>query len=130
MEFSLKWPCLYPVFGHAFTPYPLFQILLILSTKCWNSAFNAQRSRVIFESNYSGLTCRRRSENICSSSCGGAQEKRKDRMKLSLSPEWVGKTSLGPSYLRFGRIFIHSQLRVWCLIMRKTGRSHHLIMWL
>jgi hypothetical protein len=27
---------------------------------------------------------------ICSSS-GGAQEKRKDRMKLSLSPEWVEK---------------------------------------
>jgi hypothetical protein len=56
------------------------------------------------------------------------RKKRKDRMKLSLSPEWVQKTSLGPSYFRFGRIFIHSQLRVCCLIVRKTGRSHHLIM--
>ncbi len=38
----------------AFTPYPLFEwypqskeILLNLSMKCWNSAFNAQGSRVI-----------------------------------------------------------------------------------
>jgi hypothetical protein len=38
----------------SFTPYPLFQgyppskeIWLNLSTKCWNSAFNAQGSRVI-----------------------------------------------------------------------------------
>jgi len=54
LEISLKSPCPHPVFGPAFTPYPLFQwypqskeILLNLSMKCWNSAFNAQGSIVI-----------------------------------------------------------------------------------
>jgi hypothetical protein len=48
-------PCLHPVFGPVFTPLsPLFQwylqskdILLNLKMKCWNSAFNAQGSRLI-----------------------------------------------------------------------------------
>jgi len=42
------WPCLHPVFGPPFTPYPLFQwypqskdILMNLSMKCSYSAFNA-----------------------------------------------------------------------------------------
>jgi hypothetical protein len=39
----------------------------------------------VFETNYSSCTVRS-SENICSSS-GGAQEKRKERMKLSLPPK-------------------------------------------
>jgi hypothetical protein len=39
----------------------------------------------------------RSSENICSSS-GGAQERRKDKMKLSSPTKIGGKTSLGPSY--------------------------------
>ncbi len=51
---ELKWPYLHPVFGPPFTPYPLFQwylqskdILINLSMKCWNSAFNnAQGSRL------------------------------------------------------------------------------------
>jgi len=55
LELWVKSPYLHPVFGPAFTPiYPLFQwypqsekILLNLSMKCWNSAFNAQGSRVI-----------------------------------------------------------------------------------
>jgi hypothetical protein len=54
MELSVKSPCLHPEFGPAFTPYPFFQwylqsneILLNLSMKCWNSAFNGQGSRVI-----------------------------------------------------------------------------------
>jgi hypothetical protein len=45
--------CLHPVFGPPFTPYPLFQwypqskdILLNLSMKCSNSAFNAGDSRL------------------------------------------------------------------------------------
>jgi len=53
MELSVKSPCLHPVFGPAFTPYPLFQwylqsneILLNLRMKCWNSAFNRQGSKL------------------------------------------------------------------------------------
>jgi hypothetical protein len=49
-----KSPCLHPVIGPPFTPYPVFQwylqskeMLLNLNMKCWNSAFNAQGSRVI-----------------------------------------------------------------------------------
>ncbi len=58
------------LFGPAFTLYPVFQwylqnkeILLNLSMKSWNSAFNAQGSRVIISSSCTG----RSSENICSS---------------------------------------------------------------
>jgi hypothetical protein len=55
-EISLKSPSFHPVFGPAFTPYPLFQFssvckvkkfLLNLSMKCWNSAFNTQGLRII-----------------------------------------------------------------------------------
>ncbi len=67
---------------------------LIQGMKCWNSAFNAQGSRVIIVVVQVGAV----SENICSSS-GGGQVKRKDRMKLSLPPKLVEKLSLGPSYL-------------------------------
>ncbi len=43
---------------------------------------------------------------------GGAQEKAKDRMKLSLPPKLVKKTSLGPKlYFVFVKVF-HFQLRV------------------
>ncbi len=51
---SVKSPSLSPPISSAFTHYPLFQwypqskkLLLNLSMKCWNSAFNAQGSRVI-----------------------------------------------------------------------------------
>jgi len=54
IELSVKSPCLDPVFEPAFTPYMLFQwypqskdILLSLGMKCWNSASNAQGSRLI-----------------------------------------------------------------------------------
>jgi hypothetical protein len=54
IELSVKSPSLCPLFGRAFTPYPLFQwypqskeILLNLSIKYWKIAFNAQGSRVI-----------------------------------------------------------------------------------
>jgi hypothetical protein len=50
----LCYPESHPVFGLASTPYPHFQwypqrkeILIYLNMKCWNSAFNAQGSRVI-----------------------------------------------------------------------------------
>jgi hypothetical protein len=62
----------------SFTPYPLFQwypqskeILLNFSMKCSNLAFNAQGSRVIYDS-----CIGRSSENICNSN-GGEQEKGK-----------------------------------------------------
>jgi hypothetical protein len=50
----------------------------------------------MFQSTYSGCIARS-SENIRSSS-GGAPEKRKEGMKLSLPPKIAGKTSLGRSY--------------------------------
>jgi nicotinamide riboside transporter PnuC len=89
-------------FTLSFTPYPLFQwnlqskeSLLNLSMKCWNSASNAQGSRVIIVVIHVGGA----GQNICKSSWWCAQEKRKDRMKLSSSPTKIGgKTSLGPSH--------------------------------
>jgi hypothetical protein len=54
MKLFVKSSSLSPPVPSVFTPYPLFQwylqsneILLNLSMKCWNSAFNAQGSRVI-----------------------------------------------------------------------------------
>jgi hypothetical protein len=54
LELSVKSPSVSPPISSAFAPYPLFQwypqskeILLDLGMKCWNSAFNAQSSRVI-----------------------------------------------------------------------------------
>jgi hypothetical protein len=54
MKLSIKSPSLSPPILSAFTPYPLFEwylqsneILLNLSMKWWNSAFNAQGWRVI-----------------------------------------------------------------------------------
>ncbi len=53
-ELSRKSPCLHPVFGAPFNPFPLFhwylqskEILLNLSMKWWNSTFNAQGSKSI-----------------------------------------------------------------------------------
>jgi hypothetical protein len=66
------------------------EILLNLKMKWWNSAFNAQGSRVIIKLVQVGA-----SKNVCSRS-GGAQGKRKERMKLNLSPKLV--VSLGPSF--------------------------------
>jgi hypothetical protein len=54
IELSVNSPSVHPVFGPASTLYPLFQwylpsneILLNLSTKCWNAALKAQGLRVI-----------------------------------------------------------------------------------
>jgi len=74
VEIYVNSPCLYHVFGPAFTPYPLFQwYLQSKEILLKNSAFNAQGS----ETNYNYSSCTgRSSENICSSS-GGAQGKGK-----------------------------------------------------
>jgi hypothetical protein len=54
LDLSAKSPFVSLAISSAFTPYPLFQwypqskeILLNLGMKCWNSALNAQGSRVI-----------------------------------------------------------------------------------
>jgi hypothetical protein len=63
--------------------------------KCENSAFNAQGSRlIVVVLLHAGAV----KIFVGSSSSGGAQEKGKEGMKLSLQPKLVGKTSLGPSY--------------------------------
>jgi len=51
IELSIKYRCLHPIFGPAFTPYPLFQqskdILLNLSLKCCNSRQNAETQHLM-----------------------------------------------------------------------------------
>jgi hypothetical protein len=89
-ELSIKSPCLHPVFGPAFIPYPLFQwyrqnkeILLNLRMKCWNSAFNAQGSRVIIVIVQVGVKI-----YVASLEALG---KNKYGMKLNLSPKLLEK---------------------------------------
>ncbi len=89
------------VWGSCHPPIPSFSgirkvkdILLSLSMKCWNSAFNAQK----FETNYSSCTVR----NICSSS-GGALEKGKTGWNSIYHQNWCplmekGKTGLNSVY--------------------------------
>jgi hypothetical protein len=80
----------HPLFLFAFTPYPLFdwysqrkEILLNLSTKCWNSAFNAQQgSRVI-------IVVLRRVKAL-------KEMERGDETQFTTKISW--KTSWGPSY--------------------------------
>jgi hypothetical protein len=98
LELLEKSPCPHPLFGRAFSRYPLFQwcpqskeILLNLSMKCWNSAFTAQGSRLII------VFCTgKSSENICRSS-GGAQEIGKTD-ETQFTAKIAGKTSLRVSY--------------------------------
>jgi hypothetical protein len=54
--------------------------------KRWNSPFNAQGSRLMFETNYSSCTSKS-TENICSRS-EGAQEKGKTRWNLANHQNW------------------------------------------
>jgi predicted oxidoreductase (fatty acid repression mutant protein) len=81
------------VFGPSFTPYPLFQwypqskdILENLRMKCWNSAFNAQGSRLIIVVVQLGAVklyvaaLETLSEIICSS-IGDAQEKKERQVE-------------------------------------------------
>jgi hypothetical protein len=82
-----SYPLFHPLFPLlAFAPYPLFQwypqsneILLNLGIKCWNSTR--------FESNYSSCTGRS-TENIFSSSSGGAQEKWKTGWNSVYHQNW------------------------------------------
>jgi hypothetical protein len=59
--------------------------------KCWNSAFNAQGSRVIISVVQVGAV-----KYICSSS-GGAQEKERQD-ETEFTTKIAAKTSLRPSY--------------------------------
>jgi hypothetical protein len=63
------------------------EILLNLSIKCWNSAFNAQGLRVIVVVVHVGGATKIYMCNVS----GGAQEKRKDRLKLSIPPKLMEK---------------------------------------
>jgi hypothetical protein len=74
-----------------------------------------------FESNYNSCTGRS-SENICNTS-GGAQEKRKDRMKLSLPPKLVEKLVCVP-VISFCKIFIPVK-DAWCPIISKLAVLAH-----
>jgi len=70
IELSLKSPCLHPVFGPAFTPYPLFQWY----RQC-KEIWNAENQRLMHkaENNYSNCTGKS-SENL-SSSIPGKKER-------------------------------------------------------
>ncbi len=99
------------IFGPAFTHYPLFQwypqskeILLNLSMKCWNSAFNAQGSRVIIVVVQVGAV------KIFVAAVEALRIKERQD-EAQFITKFVGKTSLGPShfavvksYLLFCRI--------------------------
>ncbi len=93
------------------------EILLNLSMKCWNSALNAQGSRII------GSTGSSSQKSLCSS--GGAQSKGTTRWSSSWSSQFAtkigGKTSLGPNYFCYV-VYFHSQLRVLMPYYTKTGR--------
>ncbi len=119
IELSVKSPSVSPRISSAFAPYPLFQsylqskeILLNLSVKCWNSAFNAHRSRVIIVVVQGGA------EKIYVAAVAGAQEK-ETHDETQFTTKLGGKTSLGPSYFLLQNF--HSQLLVWCPIMPKLA---------
>jgi len=111
LELSVKLGCLlHPL---SFTPYPPFQwylqskeiLLNLLSRKLWNSAFNAQGLRVIIVVVQVGAV----KIYVCSSS-GGGQEKRKDRMNLSLVPKLVEQQLVWVLVISFCKIFIPSSV--------------------
>ncbi len=115
IELSGKSPCL-PVFGPAFTPYHVVEwylqskeILLNLSMKCWNLAFNAQGSRVIIVVVQEGAL------KIYVAAME-ALRKQERQMKLSWPPKLVEKLVWVPEILLCKNF--HSQLHVWCPIMR------------
>jgi len=115
----VKSPCLHPLFGPAFTPYPLFkwypqskENLLNLTMKRWNSAFNAQGSRVIIAPVQVGAV------KIYVASVEALREKERQD-ETQFTTKIGGKTSLGPSYFVLSNF--HSQLRAWCPIMPKLA---------
>jgi len=89
-----------------------------LSMKCWNSAFNAQGSRVtIVVVVQVGAV-----KIICSSSSGGAHEKGKEGMKLSLPPKLVEKTIVWVSVISFCKISF-PVTRLMPYYYAETGKS-------
>ncbi len=93
LDFSVKSPCLHPVFGPAFTQYSVVftEILLNLSLKRWNSGFNAQGSRLII------VDVQVRAVKIYVASVEALREKeRQDETQFTI--KIGGKTSLGPNY--------------------------------
>ncbi len=89
---------MHPVFGPAFTPYRLFQwypqskeILLNLSMKCWNSAFNAQGSRVTIIVVLVGAV-----KKYVATVEALREKEREDETQFITKID--GKTSLGPHY--------------------------------
>ncbi len=128
MKLSIKSPSLSPPLLSAFTPYPLFEwylqsneILLNLSMKCWNSAFNAQGSRVIIVVVQVGAV------KIYVAAVEGAQGKRKEGMKLSLPPKLVEKL-VWVLVISFCKVsFPVKHLMPY---YAETGRSRLLIAWL
>ncbi len=105
----------------SFTPYPLFQwypqsneILLNRSMKCWNSAFDAQGSRVII------VVAQVKQQWRCSG-------KRKEGMKLTLPSKLVGKLVWAP-VISFCKIsFSVTHLMPY---YAKTGHSRPQVAWL
>jgi hypothetical protein len=111
-----------------FHPYPLFdwypqckEILLNLSMKCWNSAFNAQGSRVIIVDVQVGAV------KIYVAAVKALREKERGD-ETQFTTKIGGKTSLGPSYF-FRFVKCHSQLSIWCPIMAKLAVLAPLIAW-
>jgi hypothetical protein len=84
-KFTLSLPCLC---ASAFTPYPLFQWylqsneILLKTQHLIHKVLRLTTTIVVVQVGAVKIIC---------SSSGGAQEKRKDRMKLSLSPKSVEK---------------------------------------
>jgi hypothetical protein len=98
----------------SFTPYTLLQwylqsneVLLNLSMKCWNSAFDAQGSRLIIVVVQIGAV-----ENIYVAAVE-ALEKKKRQDETQFTTKIGGKTSLGPSYFIFIPSSVFDALLCW-----------------
>jgi hypothetical protein len=98
LELSEKSPSLSPRIYSAFAPYPLFQwylqskeISLNLGMKWWNSAFNAQGSRVIIVVVQVGAV------KIYVAAVQ-ALRKEETQDETQFTTKIGGKTSLGPNY--------------------------------
>jgi hypothetical protein len=111
-----------------FAPYPFFQwylqseeILLNIGMKCWNSAFNAQDSRVIIVVVQVGAV------KISVGAVQQALRKEERRDETQFTAKIGGKTSLGPSYFLLWKF--HSPVMPY---YAETGRSRPppLIAWL
>jgi hypothetical protein len=95
------WACFHP--SPLFQQYPQSkENLLNLSMKCWNSAFNAQGSRVII------VTVQVRAVKIYVAAVKAIKEKER-QYETQIITKIAGKTSLGPVIL-LCKIFIRSYL--------------------